>query len=193
MRYFSRVLLASLAAAATLQAQGHPQTRKGFTISFGFGAGSAEFSCDGCSSDRQTSGSSYLRIGGAVRPDIILAGQVDAWTKRQNGATLTVGTVDFIVQWYPAVAGGVFVSGGVGVGSINTSVETGAGTLSNSKSGIGYNAGLGYDIRLKRNFSVTPFATYFATSAGNSGSLYGGGGTKIDAKVFHFGIGFTWH
>ncbi len=145
MRHFSCVLLASLAVAATLQAQGHPQTRKGFTISFGFGAGSAEFSCDGCSSDRQTSGSSYLRIGGD------------------------------------------------GVGSINTSVETGAGTLSNSKSGVGYNAGLGYDIRLKRNFSITPFATYFATSAGNSGSLYGGGGNKVDAKIFHFGIGFTWH
>jgi hypothetical protein len=193
MRQLARVLLASLAFAATLHAQGHPQTRKGFTISFGLGGGSASFSCDVCTSDRETAGATYLRIGGAVRPDVIIAGQVDAWTKKQNAATLTAGTVDFIVQWYPAVTGGFFVSGGVGIGSITTTTETFAGTLSNSKSGLGYNAGLGYDIRVKRNFSITPFATYFATSTGSSGSLYGGGGNKMSARVFSFGVGFTWH
>src|SRR6185369_10559781 len=118
--------------ASSAQAQ-HRQTRRGFTISFGVGAGSARFDCDGCSSDRTSAPSGYIRIGGAVRRDLIIAGQVDAWNKQENGATLSVGTVTATVQWYPQVEGGFYVLGGLGYGSVNTTVDTFGGTLSNEQ------------------------------------------------------------
>lgn len=191
MRLFSRLLLASLVCGAALHAQNKPQTRKGFTISFGFGGGSATFDCAGCSSEGTTSGTGYLRIGGAIRPNIILAGQAEAWSKSENGATLTAGTVDAIVQWYPAVDGGFFVEAGVGGGSIEAGVTNGSITVTDSRTGFGYNVGAGYDLRLGKNFSLSPYVSYFAASAG--GSSYGSSSDKLTAKVFHFGLGFTWH
>ncbi len=63
----------------------------------------------------------------------------------------------------------------------------GLGKFSDNTSGFGYQLGTGYDIRVKSNFSLTPFATYFATVGGKSD------GVKIDGNVFHIGLGFTWH
>ncbi len=76
MRTLSSAALAALILAAPVHAQVHPQTRSGFTISFGVGAGSATFDCDGCDTDQQTARAGYLRIGGTVRPDLIIAGEV---------------------------------------------------------------------------------------------------------------------
>jgi len=183
-------LLASLVLPSALLAQ-HRQTRRGFTISFGVGSGSARFDCDGCSPDRTSAPSGYIRIGGAVRRDLIIAGQIDAWTKEEGDATLSAGTVTATVQWYPQAEGGFYVLGGLGWGSINATIDTFGGTLSNDQNGFGYNIGTGYDIRLTRNFSLSPFASYFYASTGSGG--YYASGDRLVAGVFHFGLGFTWH
>ena len=189
------VLIALCASAIAAQ---KPQTRNGFTISFGVGAGSAGATCEECGSDRQSAPSGYLRIGGALRQNLILAGEINGWSKEYDEtggtATLTIATVNFVAQWYPQPTNGFFLSGGVGAGSMGFDVKvSGLGTISNSTSGFGYQVGAGYDIRVGSNFSLTPFATYFATAGGkfDSGGL--GSGAKVDANVFHVGLGFTWH
>jgi hypothetical protein len=88
MRTLSIIAAATTILAAPVHAQVHPQTRSGFTIGFGIGAGSATFDCGGCNGDQQTGRTGYLRIGGTVRPDLIVAGEIDAWSKTQNGATV---------------------------------------------------------------------------------------------------------
>jgi hypothetical protein len=184
-----------LVALVALPALGQkPQTRDGFTISFGFGSGSAGSTCELCDSDRESAPTGYLRIGGALRPGLILAGEANAWTKSKTEqgvrGDLTIGTVNFLVQWYPQTSGGFFVSGGVGGGSMSLDIKLPNGpTVSDHTNGLGYQAGAGYDIRLARNFSLTPFATYFATAGGKLDSS----GQKIDGNVFHLGLGFTWH
>jgi len=190
------IAAASLLALAALPAlsQSKPQTRDGFTISFGFGGGTAGTTCDLCDTDRESAPTGYLRIGGALRPNLILAGEANAWTKTKTEqgieADLTIATVNFLVQWYPQTTGGFFVSGGVGGGSMSLDVKLPSGpTVSDHTNGLGYQAGAGYDIRLGRNFSLTPFATYFATAGGKLDSS----GQKIDGNVFHVGLGFTWH
>jgi hypothetical protein len=187
-------VLALAVLAGSAAAQSHPQVRDGFTISFGFGGGSAGSSCTTCDSNRETAPSAYLRIGGALRPGLILAGETNVWTKTQTElgveATLSIGTVNFLAQWYPQPSNGFFVSGGVGSGIMSLDVKVpGRGTVSDHTNGFGYQVGAGYDLRLARNFSLTPFATYFATAGGKLDST----GEKIDANVFHFGLGFTWH
>ena len=192
-----RTLITSLAlaalAAAPLLGQSKPQTRDGFTVSFGLGAGTAGATCDQCDTDRQTAPSGYLRLGGALRPNLVLAGEVNAWSRTESqpsvDITLTIVTVNALVQWYPQPTGGFFVSAGAGSGAMALEVKLPQGKLSNNTNGFGYQVGTGYDIRLGKNFSLSPFATYFGTAGGK----VEGSGAKVDANVFHIGLGFTWH
>ena len=113
MRLLAGTAVLIALCASVVDAQ-KPQTRNGFTISFGLGGGSAGATCDDCSSDRQSAPSGYLRIGGALRQNLILAGEVNAWTKEygEQGVTadLTITTVNFVAQWYPQPTSGFFVS-----------------------------------------------------------------------------------
>jgi len=77
MRTLSIVACAALVLAAPVHAQGYPQTRSGFTWGFGFGSGSATFDCDGCDTGSQNGGTGYIRLGGAVRPDMIIGGEIN--------------------------------------------------------------------------------------------------------------------
>jgi hypothetical protein len=188
------VLTLSLLCASSAAAQSHPQTRDGFTISFGIGGGSAGVSCSGCDSERENAPAGYLRLGGAYRPNLILGGEVNAWTKNleEGGdeATITVATANFIAQWYPQPTGGFFVTGGLGVGSLNVEFKVpGLATISDKTTGLAYQVGTGYDIRLGTNFSLTPYATFFGTAGGKVESTK----EKLDANVAQIGLGFTWH
>jgi hypothetical protein len=187
----SVVLAAAVVIAQPLHAQGYPHTRSGFTISFGLGSGSATFDCDGCDTGGQTGGSGYLRIGGAVRPSLIIAGEVNGWTKSQDGTTLSVTGLNAVAQWYPNVTSGFYVLGGIGGGAITAEYDLGTGILTETQRGVSYQIGAGYDWRVGRNFSLSPYASYLGVNTGDTG--YSSGGDKLNAKVFHVGLGFTWH
>jgi opacity protein-like surface antigen len=180
--------------ASSATAQSRPQTRDGFTISVGAGAGSAGSTCDGCDSDRDWAPAGYLRLGGAYRANLILGAEINGWSKtieeQGDKATLTVATINAIAQWYPQPTGGFFIDGGLGIGSMRVEFTTpGIPTLSDKTTGLGYQVGAGYDIRLGKNFSLTPYATYFATAGGKVKST----DEKLDANVFQIGLGLTWH
>lgn len=189
MRLEHLFALASLVAAPALRAQRYPQTRDGFTISFGIGSGSSGTTCDGCTTDRQTAPTIYLRLGGAVRPDLIIAGEINSWDKQENGSRFSISTFNAVAQWYPQQRNGFYLIGGLGLGALHVEVPANIGTLTNDGSGFGYQVGAGYDIRLARNFSLTPYVNYFATS----GVQFQHGGGSADGNVLHFGLGFTWH
>src|SRR4249919_1657945 len=82
-RILGAAIMAVLVAVPAL-AQSKPQIRDGFTISFGLGGGSAGASCDNCDSDRESAPSLYLRLGGAVRPGLVLAGEINGWSKTKT-------------------------------------------------------------------------------------------------------------
>lgn len=171
----SMLLFPLLAAlwTGTTQAQGHPQTREGFWIGFGLGYGSfdAEDQLDGLSL--------YLAMGGTLNQRVRIGGELNGWTREENGATLSLTSLDAVVQFYPSPTGGFFLKGGLGISQLELDLGIGGNS---SRSGGNIILGLGYDGRVGRNFSLTPFANLVAASFDGE-----------DATVVQLGLGFHWH
>ncbi len=153
MRYVSRcsavAALLLLLGVSVAPAQ-HAQTRQGFWIGFGLGWGSLGFSCDGCTGiGRESAVSGYLKMGGTLSPKLLLGGETNGWTKSVAGSTVTAGNASFAAYFYPMPAGGFFLRGGLG---LSTYQETGF----DAQTGFGGTLGTGYDVRVSRNFSITP-------------------------------------
>src|SRR3989442_9091172 len=151
MRYMSRstaIVSALLLLGASAASAQHPQTRKGFWIGFGLGYGS--LSCTGCSSTGGVSG--YLKLGGTVSPHLLLGGETNGWTTNVNGYTLTAGNASFGAYYYPTPAAGFLLGAG---GGLSAHTSTWCGTRA-AQSGLGATVGLGYDVRVGANTSITP-------------------------------------
>lgn len=178
MRYISRgsaMVMALLVLGVSVVSAQHPQTRQGFWIGFGFGYGS--YTCTGCGSRGGASG--YLKMGGTVSPHLLLGGETNVWTKSQYGATLSSGNASFAAYYYPQPAGGFFLRGGVGISTISGT----SGGSTGSQSGAGATAGLGYDLRVAVNTSVTPVFNY----------VWGHPDTGFNQSIIQFAVGVTFH
>jgi hypothetical protein len=175
MRNFAIALLLTALAATPASAQGNPQTRQGFWISFGVGAGS--LSCDDCGDESETGTNLNLRMGGTLSQKFILGGELNFWTKTEGDVSLTSGHMGPVVLFYPSATGGFFLKGGLGIAS--TSLELGSFTF--DEQGIGVTLGLGYDARVGKNFALTPYFDIL------SGSYDGATISQVA-----FGLGFTW-
>ena len=186
-------LVAVLPLAVGAQSSSKPQTREGFTIAFGFGTGSVGLSCDGCGSvDRQSDPTGFLRIGGTVRPNLTVAGETRGWTHEVDAnTTATVGFLLANVHYYPRPANGWYLEGGLGIGEYrNTDAPTGNEFTA---TGGALSLGTGYDIRVGRNFSLTPFLSWAGT--GNAKVKQNGVAAtgSFDVNLLQIGLGFTWH
>ena len=116
------LVLAALSPRAA-SAQGHPQTRQGFWFNGGMGYGS--LGCQDCSG-REGGLSGGLALGGSLSQKVLLGGGTNAWTKSENGATLTVATMTALMRFYPSATGGFFLLGGLGVGQVHASAPASA-------------------------------------------------------------------
>ena len=190
------IKLASLVAAgllvgavSTAEAQANPQTRQGFTFAFGLGAGSGAFDCDGCDDERETGFSGFLRLGGTVKPNLIISGQSIGYTKEENGVTATAGYLLAMAQFYPQTTNGFYLEGGLGFGSVK--LDDDIDELEST--GMALSLGTGYDFRVGKNFSLTPYLN-FATTLGAEAKANGvSTDTKLNFNVIQLGLGFTWH
>src|SRR3954467_2682536 len=153
-------VVASLAAATTAQAQKAP-TRQGFWFSGGLGMGS--LGCDNCDS-RENSVTGDISLGGTLSPRWLLGVGTSGWSKSEQGGRLTVATLDARVRFYPSETGGFFLTGGSGAGSMRVS----ANGFSGDQNGTGAIFGLGYDYRIARNASITPYWNGFAMRNSNT-------------------------
>jgi len=169
------VVAALAVSAASAQAQ-HKQVRDGFWFSGGIGYGS--LGCDGCGS-REGGLSGDISVGGTISPRFLLGVGAAGWSKSEQGATLTVSTLDARVRFYPSRTGGFFVTGGLGLGTVRGSVS---GFGSATETGVGTILGLGWDIRVARNTSITPYWNGFAMKNSNT-----------DANVGQAGLAITLH
>ena len=171
----SAAVVAIAVSAASAHAQ-NAQIRDGFWFSGGLGYGS--LGCDNCAGSRTGGLAGGISLGGTISPRFLVGVGSEGWSKSDQGATLTVGTLDARVRFYPSATGGFFLTGGLGVGTISgaasgyTARETGLGTM----------VGIGYDVRVSRNASLTPYWSGFAMKSSNA-----------DANVGQVGLAITLH
>ena len=170
------VVVAVAASAASAQAQKSAPIRDGFWISGGLGYGSV--GCDNCGGSRENGMTGDLSLGGTISPRFLLGVGSSAWSKSQQGVTMTVATLDARVRFYPSATGGLFITGGLGYGSARLAGFGGAAT----ENGVGTILGMGWDIRVARNASITPYWNGFAMRNNNT-----------DANVGQAGIAVTLH
>ena len=176
---FRSTLLASaialLAGAAPLAAQ-NAQVRDGFWFSGGLGYGS--LGCDNCDG-REGGLSGGLSFGTTLSPKLLLAVGTTGWSRSESGASLTTGTLDARLRYYPSMSGGFFLTGGLGLGTMRASLS---GFGSETEIGLGAMLGLGYDFRIGSNVSLSPFWNGFAVRTSDA-----------DANVGQLGLGITVH
>lgn len=192
--------LAGLVATLTVLASspawaGHPQDRQGFWIGFGGGYGSAfaEADCQDCGGgSREGSFTAFVKLGGTLNQRVLLGVESNAWIKEEEGVTLTLGSATATLTFYPQASSGFFLKGGAGLSYVSTDLSSGTLSVSVSKTGWGVLAGAGYDLRLGRNFSLTPCINYHY---GKPGDLSADGETLPGWKqnVVSFELGITFH
>jgi hypothetical protein len=146
--------------------------RSGFWFNAGLGVGS--LGCDYCDGFRVDGLSGGLSLGGTLSDRWLLGFGTTGWARDTVLGTLSVGTADARVRFYPSLYSGFFITGGLGLGSVSLGnfSETGAGAV----------FGVGWDIRVSRNVSLTPFYNGFAMRS-----------TIADANVGQIGLGVTIH
>ncbi|NIR44906.1 MAG: hypothetical protein GWN99_11420 [Gemmatimonadetes bacterium] len=144
----------------------------GFWISFGLGGG-RDFG------DEEFGSAGYIRLGGTVKPRWLVGGEVVGIFWEESEADISLGNVTFTVIHYPA--GGFFLKGGVGFGGRDASVSEGDFRVTTSREGLGLTLGSGFEIRLGRNFFLTPGVDLLLQTidGGNVGVV--------------FSLGATWH
>lgn len=152
------------------------QTRVGFWFNAGMGIGFA--GCEGCIG-RDPGASGGLSLGTTINDKVLLGVGTSGWYRSYaNGVTIAGGVTDLRVRFYPSLRSGLFLTGGLGLGT----VRVGLGRVSETDYGVGSVFGAGWDIRLRPNVSLTPFYNGFAVQ------------TSYDqGYVDQFGIGITVH
>ena len=189
MRVIPVVLLLSLLSVSGTAGAQKPQIRKGFTAAVGLGLGNALVSCDGCASGRANGLGLRFMFGGALKANLILAGESESWNKTElDDSQSGFAWTSFVTLWYPKPASGFFVKGGVGISSVSILIQSAGRTARLETVAPGLVAGAGYDIRVGRNFSLTPYATLlYAAKAGASDRFRAGG------NLLSVGLATTWH
>ncbi|MEA2765224.1 MAG: hypothetical protein QOK07_1628 [Gemmatimonadaceae bacterium] len=168
-------IVGSFTVVTAAQAQ-NAQIRQGVWFSGGLGMGS--LGCQSCGSSRENGLSGDLSVGGTLSPRWLLGVGTAGWSKSEQGGRLTVATLDARVRFYPSTTGGFFLTGGIGGASVRESV----GGLSATESGVGALFGIGYDYRVARNASITPYWNGFGMK-----------NDRTDANVSQIGLAITLH
>jgi hypothetical protein len=132
-----------------------PQTRAGLWFNGGLGFGS--FSCNGC--DGRLSGlSGGLSLGTTIDERLLVGIGTAGYARSVDGTLLSVGTLDARARFYPVRTSGFFMTGGLGLGTLSVDSIT--------EHGVAAVLGLGWDVRVRPNLSLTPFWNGIGISAG---------------------------
>jgi hypothetical protein len=122
------------------------QAREGWYGNVGLGFGS--LGCDTCAGT-VSGGSGGISLFMPLNQRLLVGGGTTGYYRSIQGTTLTAGTVDARLRFYPLLTSGFFVTGGLGLGHVSVYNETAYG--------LGLVFGVGWDVPIRSNVSLTPF------------------------------------
>lgn len=150
------VTLMALAAPRGVLAQEAARTRAGFWFNGGLGWGTSD--CESCAEGERNGAAGVLAVGGTLSQKLLLGASSNAWIRDEDDVRQTLGALTALVRFYPSRTGHFYLAAGLGISSRDVEVDVTGGTLSTSENGSAALIGLGYDFRIGRNVSLTPFA-----------------------------------
>ena len=171
-----------------------PPERHGFWLSAGAGAGweSYKFAVPGNWAPSQMAPSVWFALGGTVNPQLRLGGELNAWVfenfDEESGFNVVESLVGGLLtaQVYPARRLGLFLKGGLGLSRSGADIEGPGG--STGETGFAALGGAGYEIRVGRNFFISPTANLLYHWSGDRDAPDG----NLRERVFTLGVAFTF-
>lgn len=192
MKPLARLLLIVVAAASFTAAAQTPRVREGFGSSYGPGLLIGSIDCDRCNEAGFAGLGGYLRLGRYLRPDLFFGVEASLHTLPMPYTRYDSNFLSAVVQWYPRVEKGLYVKGNLGVARLveidNEDDETRRRKLTAPVLGIG----IGYDIRTRRRFLLTPFA-HVTLAVGGDYRTDGQSAGSATATAIQVGMGFSWY
>ncbi len=184
------VLLTALSCAASEAEAQYPQRRDGFWFGFGLGYGSSNVTCNTCGSGPRVDGvSGFVKLGGTPSRNLLIGGAINVWGHSDGVATETMTNLTANLYLYPDPRSGLFVTGGLGFSNYHVDVDP-----AYDGTGWGFTGGVGYDIRVGRDVSLTPVVNYMYGGVGNvSQAGFGTVRSQWKQNVVDFGLGVTFH
>ena len=164
-----------LLGATSLAAQEGPVSkheRKGFWIGVGMGYGWLHIE-DVDGSEGGFSGN--LSLGGTISQHVLLGFQSNGWYKSEDGVSLSFGTATAAIHFYPSKTGGLFLTGGLGLATLKAEGF-------DAETDFGLVIGGGWDLRVSRNISISPFL-----------NIFGGSINSFTVTTIQTGAGIMFH
>jgi len=157
------------------------------------GAGSSLVSCAICREDRQGGPSGYIKIGGTIRPAVLLGVEGTVWVQSGEELDQYLGALTGAAYLYPRIGSGFFIKGGLS-GLRYVASEDGADEGDEATATtVGVNLGVGYEFRVRPGYSLVPFLNLVASSFGSlsqEGEQLAG---DLNVTLIQFGLGMTGH
>jgi len=175
----SVTVAATLLAVANVAEAQRRIVHDGFWIGFGLGGG--WLTQQGAADEAVGGGAGYIRLGGTPSERLLLGGEGSAWSQVEGNVTHSRSNSTFTGYFYPTRRG-FFAKGGIGLASARLTEQSGNTTITTTESGLGTTIGVGFDIRVARNFFITP----------NLDLLYQRI-NDLESSVFLMSIGVIWH
>jgi hypothetical protein len=200
MRRLAAAAVSTLVISICIPGAAHGQDhRRGLWGHIGGGWGWAGVSCDDCDEEREGSGVGQLGIGWTINDRTLISGELTIWTKASEIVDDLDATVDLYnfaaaVTFYPQATSDFFVKAGIGGAFVDMEIDfPGSSITADLGTGLGLQAGAGYDIRVGRIVSITPGVQYWY---GNPGDLKFATETLFSGFSYHVvqvTVGVTIH
>ncbi len=192
MRVASLLLFLMLYLPSLAEAQ-RPQVRRGFWMVGGGGLGHTTADCDQCDVRQQESGSYLsLALGGTVGRNVLVGAEMNSWYRGLEDGDEALLGVFTVVQWYPWSARGFHLRTGAGWSYARSGFEVADVTGTTDKLGLGLRFGAGWDFRVRRMLSISPFLGIHIAALGDTESR-GGTLRNLLSASRQVGVGVTVH
>lgn len=173
------VMLSALTTSSAL-GQDPNRTRTGFWFNGGIGWGTAD--CESCAEARVSGAAGVLALGGTLSQKFMLGASANGWIRDDGDITQTLSALSAVVRFYPFGRGDLYLLGGLGVSARAVKTAAAGDPSTVTQNGSAAILGAGYDFRVARKVSLTPFANVIGVDFDGQGT----GFTQV-------GLGVTVH